>query len=554
MVGRLLRAVHTEIRGMHEAAYLLAIFALLSQILGLLRDRLLAGQFGVGETLDIYYAAFRIPDFLFVTVASLFSLYAILPVLARTHENSARMVESILVWFFVITGIGAAVAYVLAPTLMPYVVPGFSEEARAHTVLLARLLLIQPILLGASNVLASLTQFRSRFILYALSPLLYNFGIITGIVFLYPYFGLSGLGFGVVIGALLHFLIQVPHFLSERTRESGRRISPPLREILTLSLPRTLALAAGQVTLLVLVALASSLDAGAISAFTFSMNLSAVPLAVIGMSYSVAAFPTLSRLLGEGERDLFFTHIMVALRHILFWSIPAIVLIVVLRAQIVRVILGSGAFDWDATRLTAAALAILVISLLAQSITYLLARGYYAAGKTKRPLLLALLSVCVSIISALVLLKFFTSYPAFSYFVESLLRVEEARGTSVLMLAVGYTLGAVCSSIFGLLFFSLDFGTSLRSLFSTATRSFSASIIGGFCAYLALTLMGEIVDIDTFIGIFSQGLVGGMAGLSGVTLILYVLRSPELLEVFDALHRRFKDKADVALEPSELSS
>lgn len=554
MVGRLLRAVHTEIRGMHEAAYLLAFFALLSQVLGLLRDRLLAGQFGVGQTLDIYYAAFRIPDFLFVTIASLFSLYAILPALARTHENSARVVEGVLRWFFIITGLGAVVAYVVAPTMMPHLVPGFSGEAQAQAVTLTRILLIQPMLLGASNVLASLTQFRSRFILYAISPLLYNFGIIIGIVLLYPLFGLEGLACGVVIGAFLHFLIQVPHFLSERAREQGARVHPPLREILLLSVPRTLALAAGQITLLSLIALASALDSGSISTFTFSMNLSAVPLAVIGMSYSVAAFPTLSRFIGRGERELFLSHIMAALRHIVFWSIPAIVLIVVLRAQIVRVILGSGAFDWDATRLTAAALAILVIALLSQSITYLLARGYYAAGKTRRPLLLALLSVVVSVASALFLLRFFNSSFPFQYFVESLLRVEEAGGTSMLMLAVGYSFGAISASIFGLLFFSWDFAISLRPLLATAIRSFSASILGGFCAYLALTFMGEIVDINTFMGIFSQGVVGGLAGLSGVALILYVLKSPELREVVDALHRRLKDKTEITLEPSELSS
>jgi putative peptidoglycan lipid II flippase len=539
---------------MHEAAYLLAFFTLLSQILGLVRDRLLAGQFGVGATLDTYYAAFRIPDFLFVTIASLFSLYALLPALARAQENSARIIESILVWFFVLTGIGAGVAYLLAPYLMSYIAPGFSPHAQAEAVAIARILLLQPILLGASNVLASLTQFRSRFVLYAISPLLYNLGIIFGITLLYPLFGLAGLAWGVVIGALMHALVQVPHFFTERFKESGPRVRPPLRDILMLSVPRTIALAAGQITILALVALASGLSQGSISAFTFSMNLQAVPLAVIGMSYSVAAFPTLSRFMGKGQSELFVTHMMVALRHIVFWSTPAIILIVVLRAQMVRVILGSGAFDWDATRLTAAALAILVVSLMAQSITFLLARGYYAAGKTSRPLMLAFISVIVSVVSATLLLNTFTKIPAFRYFIESLLRVDTVSGTSMLMLALGFSLGCLVAACLGLWFFAKDFTVSLQVLAGTFMRSFAASTIGGFGSYLSLTAMGRIVNINTFSGIFAQGLVAGLAGLAVTAIILYVLKSPELREVVDALKRRLSERADVALEPSDLSS
>jgi peptidoglycan biosynthesis protein MviN/MurJ (putative lipid II flippase) len=227
---------------------------------------------------------------------------------------------------------------------------------------------------------------------------------------------------------------------------------------------------------------------------------------------------------------------------------------VVLRAQIVRVILGSGAFDWDATRLTAAALAILVVSLLAQSLTFLLARGYYAAGRTSRPLTLAFISVVVSVASAYFLLHTFTSVPAFHYFVEFLLRVGDVAGTSMLMLAVGFSLGSIFSAVLGLWFFSMDFKVSLKALGGTFMRSFSASIIGGFGSYLGLTFVGNLVNINTFPGIFAQGLAGGIMGLAVTGFILYVLKSPELAEVIDALKRRLIERADVALEPSDLSS
>lgn len=540
---------------MHEAAYLLALFALLSQLLGLVRDRLLASSFGIGETLDIYYAAFRVPDFLFTTVASLFSLYAILPALARAEGREARTVEGVLLWFFAFTSAAAAIAYVATPALVLQLAPGFDAVAREELIVLTRILLLQPILLGASNVLASLTQLRSRFALYAASPLLYNFGIILGIVFLYPLLGVQGLAWGVVLGAVLHVLLQVPQFLNERaTQPPAPEARPPLREILTLSVPRTAALAAGQLTLLALFAIASRLEVGSIAAFSLSMNLGAVPLAIIGMSYSVAAFPTLARLFGRGEREHFLLQIVVALRHILFWSVPAIALIIVLRAQLVRVVLGAGLFDWDATRLTAAALAIFALALSAQSVTYLLARGYYAAGVTARPLFIALFSVAVSIMSAELFLQLFSHVPTFRYFLESLLRVEGVGGASMLMLALGYITGAFLNA-FGLLwFFRKDFGVSFMPLWSTLWRGGSASIIGGFAAYITLALVGALVDIDTFAGIFAQGLLGGIAGLLATAGILYALRSPEMREALDAFRRRFRDKPELAVEPSELSS
>ncbi len=542
-----------EVRGLHEAAYLLAAFALLSQVLALLRDRLFASSFGIGPTLDTYFAAFRVPDLLFATIASLFSLYAILPALAKHEGSETQLLEQIFLWFFGITSIAAVVLYVALPSLAPHLAPGFSPDALRSLIELSRILLLQPILLGASNVLASLTQLRSRFVLYALSPVLYNVGILTGIVFLYPHFGIKGLGFGVVLGAAMHLLLQVPFFFSERSVEV-KKIKAPIREILLLSIPRTLALSASQLTLLALVSIASLLSPGSISALTLSMNLLGVPLAVIGVSYSVAAFPTLARLFGRGEKEQFLVQMNAALRHIFFWSIPTLVLVIVLRAQIVRVILGSGAFDWSATRLTAALLSVFILSLTAQAAVYLLSRAYYAAGNTKKPLFLALLSVVVSVVSSVALLLCFQQFQAFRFFVESLLRVTDVPGTSVLMLALGYSLGALVQAAVSLRVFYRDFNTPLFPLMRTMGRATAASIIGGFAAYSGLTLMGEFVDINTFAGIFTQGFVGGVCGLFVTILVLVALKSPELREISDALMRHFKDSdPKLAVEPSELT-
>jgi putative peptidoglycan lipid II flippase len=560
MVRSFFASVGLEVRGMHQAAYLLALFALGSQLLALVRDRLLAAAFGAGHTLDVYYAAFRIPDFLFATVASLISLYALLPVLSRLeHEHPSLVIafmRGTLLVFFVAMGIVSGIAFVFAPTLVLWIAPGIAQGGGGDSlIMLTRILLLQPILLGLSNIFANLTQLRHRFILYSISPLLYNLGIIFGIVVLYHRIGLAGLGWGVVLGAVLHAGVQAPFFFAEKRekRLPLRETLSILREVLMLSIPRTLSLAAGQVTLLCLVALASLLGAGAISVFTFASNLQAVPLTIIGVSYSVAAFPTLSRFFADGHRAEFISHVEGALRHVIFWSLPASVLIIVLRAHLVRTVLGAGAFDWSATRLTAAALALFVISLVAQSIFLLIARAYYAAGNTTKPLFLAAVNIVFSVAAAIVLLNFFIDSQSFSRTVESLLRVTDVPGTRVLMLPLGITLGSLIQCFAGLFMLSRDFKMPLAGIGRLTLESLSASVIGGACAYSTLQLFQPVVDTTTLVGIVSQGVVAGLIGLLSTIAVLWLLGSREQAEIASALRRRLRSSEVVAVEPSDVA-
>ena len=542
---------------MHQAAYMLAAFAFLSQLLALVRDRLFAAEFGASHTLDVYYAAFRIPDILFATVASLLSLYALLPVLSRLAEHDeGRMVSflrQMLLFFFVGMGAISLVAFILAPWLLKLVAPGIVNP---DLVMLTRILLLQPIFLGASNILANLTQMRHRFLLYSISPLLYNLGIIAGIMFLYPTMGIEGLGWGVVIGAGLHMLLQVPFFARERSANHMplKQALSELWKVLALSVPRTLALSAGQISLAVLTALASFMAPGSIAVFMFGWNLQAVPLTIIGVSYSVAAFPTLSKLHAQGASSEFVRHVEVALRHICFWAIPATILIIVLRAQLVRTILGSGAFDWAATKLVAAALALLVVSLLAQAVSMLIARAYYAAGNTRKPFYFALVTVGVSVSLALAFIAVFHGSYLWRDMLEAMLRVSDLTGTTVLMLALAMAIGSWAGCIVGFMALVRDFKINLAPLMKLAYQSFAASVIGGGVAYLALTGMGRMVDINTTMGIAAQGFVGGLWGLGVTAGVLLLLKNEEIVEAYAAFKNRFAPQAQVAVEPTDVQS
>jgi len=329
-------------------------------------------------------------------------------------------------------------------------------------------------------------------------------GIITGMLVFYPLWGVTGLVWGVVFGAFLHLAIQIPVVVRQRLLPrlvfSLDRLL--LQRVILLSLPRTLGLSAHHIAFFVLIGLASLMIDGSISIFSFSWNLQSVPLTIIGVSYSVAAFPTLARLFSNNEVEKFAKNILVATRHILFWSLPVVVLFIVLRAQIVRTILGTGEFGWVETRLTAAALALFAVSLVAQSLVLLFVRGYYAAGNTMKPLLVNILSAGGIIISAFLLTSLFEGNKFFRDFIEILLRVEDIPGTVVLMLPLAYSIGMLINAGVLFFFFDRDFHTNTKILSRTFWNSFSGAVVMGFVAYQALQYLDDVFDLETFWGIF----------------------------------------------------
>ena len=340
MVKRVLKLVYSEIRGLHQAAYILALFAFGSQLLALVRDRLLAHIFGAGNELDLYYAAFRIPDILFVIFVSVLSVYVLLPFVSQAKQDKDSQAGShVLAQMFTLFLIGysvvALIVFVIAPFLVPIMFPGLMEQGET-LVLLMRILLLQPLLLGISSLFGVVTQLSHRFVLYAISPLIYNIGIILGITVLYPYFGIIGLSLGVVGGALGHMLVQLPLVCKSELAFGLAKVFDRglIKSVVLVALPRALTLSLHQIVLLVLVGVATLMSAGSVSVFQFAHNLQSVPLVIIGMSYSVAAFPVLADLFARKELAAFNNHLITALRHIIFWSFPVVALVIVLRAQI----------------------------------------------------------------------------------------------------------------------------------------------------------------------------------------------------------------------------
>lgn len=543
MVKKFFRFFGREVKGLHEAAYLLGAFAFLSQILALFRDRMLAHSFGASHALDVYYAAFRIPDFIFVSVASMISLSVMIPFLMERldagEEKAKEFIDGVFSFFFLLIGTVALLAFIFAPSLVRLLFPDFTADM-PNLIEMTRIMLLSPLLLGFSNFLASVTQIYKRFFIYALSPIAYNVGIIFGVMFLVPSMGITGLAWGVVLGALLHCLLQVPFVWHKSLfpKFTFKVNLVPVKKVIMVSLPRTLTLSSNEIAEFFLIVLAGMLAGGAISVFNFAWNLQSVPLSIIGVSYSLAAFPVLTRLISNGEKEKFLDQMVISARHIIFWSVPITALFVVIRAQIVRVILGTGNFNWSDTRLTAATLALFTLSLVPQGLTILFVRAYYSRGDTKKPLLMNFVSASIIVFSSFFLIKAFNTFDSFRIFTETLFRVNDVPGTVVLMLPLGFTLGATINMIIHWIAFELDFRGFTSATRLTFFQTLIASIFMGITSYFMLGILSNHLDLDTFSGIFLQGLVAGVAGIAVFIAILMAMKNRELADIGRTLHQK----------------
>jgi len=555
MVKRIISIFSREISNIHQAAYLIALFALLSQFLGLIRDRLLAGKFGASMELDVYYAAFRIPDFIFTLIISLVSAAVLVPFIIKALERSPEYLkkfsDSIFTGLSLMSFVIGVISFIITPFILPGMFPEiFSAGYGEQLILLSRILLFQTIILSFSAFYMSYIQVFQKFFIYALSPILYNFGIIIGIIFFYDFLGLDGLAWGVVLGSVLHLVVTLPTVFKEKI--FPKFVWNPdwkiIKDVLLLSLPRTVALAGNQISILLMVVFAAIMATGSVAIFTFAFNLQSIPISIIGASYSMAAFPTLAKLFAKGETKIFVEYIVKAARHIIFWSIPITVLFIVLRAQIVRTILGTGQFGWDDTRLVAASLALFVISAVAQSLILLFVRGYYSTGETIKPLFFSLISIAVTISSVFGLYFLYQSSEFFVVFLENMMRVSSGPSSMVLILPIAFSIGQILNLVMLWASFDKKFSCFSDVLWRSIFHTTASSIVMGYIAYLMLRIFDDVFNMNTTLGIFSQGFFSGIIGIFVGILVLIILGNQEIKTVGKTLHSRFWKVRGVVVE------
>jgi len=385
----------TDKRQIARAASIVMVAFALSRVLGLVRQMVIAGQFGTGVEMDAYQAAFRLPDLLFQLMAGGALGSAFIPTftgyLTRGDRAGAwRLVSAIINLVLVILTLTAVVGALVAPWLVDWIIaPGFDAPTAALTVRLMRVMLISSVIFGVSGVLMGALNAHQHFLLPAVAPMLYNLSIIGGTLFLAPSMGVMGLAVGVVVGSALHLLVQVPGLIHFDVRYAPVLTvqDPGVREVARLMGPRVLGLAVVQLNFLVNTNLASRLGEGAVSAINFAWLLMLLPQGVFAQAVATAAFPTFAEQVARGERAAMRSALAATLRAIFALSLPAAVGLAVLRGPLIAMLFERGAFGETATDLVAWALLFYALGLVAHAGLEIVARAFYALHDTKTPLL-----------------------------------------------------------------------------------------------------------------------------------------------------------------------
>jgi len=384
-----------------------------SRILGWLRLSVIGATFGATSQLDVFWAAFKIPDALFNLLVAGALASAFIPVfagyLAKEREKEAWHVASSVMNVLILSLVAlSALMWVLAPWLVPAIVaPGYRDrpEQLDLVVHLTRIMLLSPLFMGLSALVTGVLQSYRQFLAGAVAPLVYNGVQILFALFLSPFLGIDALAYGVVAGAAMMFLVQIPELTFRRTKyqlslDLGH---PGVREVFLLAGPRTLSLGAVQLVFFVDTYLATFMPTGNLTALNYAFQLMLLPLGVYSIAISAAVFPTLSHYASLGQAAKMRDALQQAIRWILFLTLPTAIVMVVLRRPIVNLLFQYGAFGAEARELTQAAFLYYSLGLAGHALVQILARAYYASRDTTTPLALTLISIGANVVLSVTL-------------------------------------------------------------------------------------------------------------------------------------------------------
>ncbi len=522
----MLKILNGQSKSITGAAIIISGATLVSRLVGLLRDRIFAHNFGAGPIMDAYYAAFKIPDLVYNLLIIGALSAAFIPAFTKLFNSGEdkspawKLANNVLNITAVSLGVVSFLGIIFTPALAPLIAPGFIPASKELVISFTRIMFGSTILLGLSMVIGGVLQSLRTFFLYSLAPIFYNVGIIIGATVLVPIWGVTGLAWGVVLGAFLHFSLQTYSAYTNgyRWRWHLNWRDKETKLIGRLMIPRTMGLAISQLNMVIITMIASLLPVGSVAIFHFANNLQAVPIGIIGIPFALAVFPVLSMAASQNNMREFIKNLSATIRQILFLIIPFSIIIMLLRAQIVRVVLGTGKFDWTATINTADTLALFSLSLFAQALIPVIARAFYALANTKTPFIVGVISELFSIIAALLLMK----------------------PLGVAGLALAFSIGSILNFFILTIALrshlkSIDGEKILSSFFRIMLAAIPMALVIQFSKYP----LAAIFDQTRFFGILGQGLIASLLGLAIYLLICYLLRVPELMQLKESLTRRW---------------
>ncbi|PIR98788.1 murein biosynthesis integral membrane protein MurJ [Candidatus Collierbacteria bacterium CG10_big_fil_rev_8_21_14_0_10_44_9] len=387
-----------------SAAAIIMFATLISALLGFVRTRLLIQYFFADKSLlDVFWAAFRIPDTIFqiLIVGALSS--AFIPVFSQYLEHEKQEETNLIASSMINSVVGVMlvftfIIFIWAEPLCRLVAGGFSPEQIMQMAQLTRIMAGAQVLFGFSSFITGIIQSHKRFLVPAFAPSLYNVGIILGTVLFSKSLGIMGPALGVVLGALLHLLAQLPlvYKLGFNYRPTIH-IHPAIKEMTYLMIPRMITLSLSQIEQTTLIAFSSWLSNGSVTIITIAQQLTNLPIRLIGVTIGQASLPFFAK--EAAKNNLFSLAKMVndSILQMLYLALPASAIILILRIPLVRLAYGANSFLWSETVTTGKLVAMFALAIAAGSLSHIIIRVFYALHDTKTPFIINLISTSINV-------------------------------------------------------------------------------------------------------------------------------------------------------------
>ncbi len=524
------------------AALFIGAASFASRVLGVFRERLLVGRFGVGADLDAYYAAFQAPNMMYNLLVLGTLSVAFIPIFVHLwdedHAGAVRFGRTVFTVTSFWIGLLSVSIAVFATPLTQLLLPGFSAPVQAEVAVLTRILVLSVFIFSLASVFVSVLNARKRFVAVAIAPLLYNLCIIISILIAHD---IRTVAWGAVAGSLINLclLIVVAAHCGFSPRLAWDVRSASFQKFLRLFFPRIWGVDISQVSMFLGTIIGSGLLVGSVALFNLATNIAIVPVAIFGYAFAIAAFPALSAALAKQDRDGFIQIFSATSRQILFFLLPTSVLLMLLRAHVVRLIIGTRQLSWDDTRLAAAAVALFAVSLCLQGLAPLLSRAFYAMKNTWIPVLVSGATVVVYMCVAYGVLFLLSRDAAWSASFTRLLRLEGVDDIRMLALPLAYTIAAVVQVVALGVWLRTTFGSfGGRGVVSGAAKMVLATVVAGIATYGGLQAGAGLGEARTYLSVLEQFLFAGALGGMVYMMAALSLKIPEAEGFLQTIRRR----------------
>lgn len=515
-------------KGVFKVAGLLMIAMLISRVLGYARDVIIYTKFGQNYLTDAYNAAFSIPDFLYFLLVGGALSSAFIPVFSgyiatKKEEDGWIVASTVFNFVMILMIIGITIGFIFTPQLIKMLVPGFDAKALEYTVLLTRIMFVQSFIMALNGISQGILHSYKHFVSPAIGSILYNFSIIIVGVVLSNKLSIMGFSLGVVFGAFLSLVVQIPALLKVgfRYKPIMKLTHPGVKRIFILILPMLIGLSVTQINLFVNQNLASTLPFGMISALRAAQRLMQLPIGIFAVAVAVAVFPTMTEQVAKGKMKEFRKTMSLGVRTVIFITLPSAVGLIILRMPIVRAMFEQGEFTAANTQATTYALFFYSLGLIGYSAQQVLNRIFYAVQDTKTPVIAGVVTITINIVLSFILIK------------------PLAQGG----LALAYSIAGIVNMLLLLSLLRLKIGKiDGRNMLTSFIKTLFSSLVMGLAVYISMTLIENNFNMTLKLAQIVQVLISIGIGAVVYIIIAKLMKMEEADMASNMIMKRFKKK------------